>query len=504
MRVVRCVLGRWTTGRSCCSFRRPMARLVSRRWPLAPTESASCQGHRMAPAWFGICCQAQLCSWCSKTTPRKSQGCFHCAIASVGWDGMLRTWRDDTPLNIAECPIHMHQDREWTADAHHNDDILCLDFVPESFLVTGSFDGEILVSNCRSGLLLGTLCPKTAVPGFCQKTGLEGQLLLDKSHPAVEKVLWLAHRQQSRRHRMQSATLVTSSDSGLLLFWNASKSALLGMINLRSSEAVPAISSDADNEMLIVGDKTGTIRLFDISQYCLSLEPTVEIPPLTASWEAHSQPVSALAFSNESTCVISASADGCVKLWSTGGDLLGLLGQSTPSGWRLQRHDKANAGADRQCDSPASQNSTDPQLPLRQAEHEEEEDSKETKCTLPSKLPPIAGAAAQPDSGLARDREQPVLGRQFMASTEAKTLGRRQHRSVLAKPDLRKATPGGFNKLCHPYQAIRFSELDLVNPPREPSAVARKQRSSRRSTPKLPPISPAGRSYAQVTASSRQ
>jgi WD40 repeat protein len=86
----------------------------------------------------------------------------------------------------------------------------------------------------------------------------------------------------------------------------------------------------------MTGDSQGYVNIFDISNYATSEKDSVRgetRPHVVNAWRAHVQGISALAFVS-GLAVLTASADGSVRVWSQNGDYVGTFGGSD-SQWLL-------------------------------------------------------------------------------------------------------------------------------------------------------------------------
>lgn len=129
-----------------------------------------------------------------------------------------------------------------------------------------------------------------------------------------------------------------------------------------SNKSVTGLSSDGDNCLLVTGDTTGSIKVWDISQYALSAEDEVgklafsffqtikdpiskisrcdcfltcfsktatELPPLLHSWRGHEGAIVSseiLAYGSR-LFVLSVSVDCRACLWTSDGGYVGCFGQ---------------------------------------------------------------------------------------------------------------------------------------------------------------------------------
>ncbi|XP_031659995.1 WD repeat-containing protein on Y chromosome-like [Oncorhynchus kisutch] len=94
---------------------------------------------------------------------------------------------------------------------------------------------------------------------------------LEKPRQAVEKALFLGTRERSP----DTAILLTSAADGYVYAWSIHHlGGLLGKFRAVHSEgtAISTMSTDLQDQMLLTGDSTGYIMLWDIERYCFCMQ----------------------------------------------------------------------------------------------------------------------------------------------------------------------------------------------------------------------------------------
>ncbi|XP_071834643.1 cilia- and flagella-associated protein 337-like isoform X2 [Apostichopus japonicus] len=209
-------------------------------------------------------------------------------------------------------------------------------------------------------------------------------LLENKHESAVDKVLFL----QSRPNDKDTATLMASGAEGWVRAWSIHhKGGLLGQFNAaqKPRESILTMATDSKNEFLFTGDTLGYVKVWDISDYCISeskkeqqpeedaaekhprekqfaflkgneklktltqkmieksrtLYPdpppqtcpdqTIKWPPLLSSYRAHLKTVTYVEYAEDKKLVITSSVDCSVRLWTLCGRYIGTFGQK--GGW---------------------------------------------------------------------------------------------------------------------------------------------------------------------------
>ncbi|KAG8524108.1 WD repeat-containing protein 64 [Galemys pyrenaicus] len=201
------------------------------------------------------------------------------------------------------------------------------------------------------------------------------QKQLQQSNASVEKIIFL----QTRPRLPQTASLLSSCIDGYIYAWSVhGNGGLLGKfpVGLRKDQdiVVGAMTTDENDWILVTGDCKGTIKIWDIKDYCMctdkpSPQPTEGktvfgvnrfqflipeqaqinlpyyipledkevvdgqtislVPPrLLATWRGHSESVAEVLYVDSFQVVISAGQDWDVKAWKLSGEAIGTFGLS--------------------------------------------------------------------------------------------------------------------------------------------------------------------------------
>ncbi|XP_056673227.1 WD repeat-containing protein on Y chromosome-like isoform X5 [Monodelphis domestica] len=235
---------------------------------------------------------------------------------TVGWNRKIILY-DCSKLENVYVPA----DKTWKGGQLHKEDILAVDYCPPlDLLATASFDGEIIVWNVE------TQRPHH----FVRKVSRESSL------GPVNKLLFLQHRCTDQS--LQKAAILISAETGNLHWWSLfGKRMEYGKFYapLKEDISVTGLSATKNNQLLVTGDSSGFIQVWDISDYGTTLSSSSN-PLLLRSWKAHScTVVSVEHFSYGSdSFIISGSSDGTSGLWTAEGTFVGLFGQEKK--WSLR------------------------------------------------------------------------------------------------------------------------------------------------------------------------
>ncbi|KAM7371002.1 hypothetical protein PAMP_010508 [Pampus punctatissimus] len=149
----------------------------------------------------------------------------------------------------------------------------------------------------------------------------------------VDSLLFLQHRAGNRKFRNRG--VLVSSQAGCLCFWSITgQTHSYGQFYApeQQGERVLSLSSDQPkNTILVSGDTTGWLQIWDISHFALDIqhEPVCERPPLLQCWKAHMRALVSVEVLEvaDRLFVLAASADGSAGLWTNDGDHVGSFGQ---------------------------------------------------------------------------------------------------------------------------------------------------------------------------------
>ncbi|XP_029934265.1 WD repeat-containing protein on Y chromosome-like [Myripristis murdjan] len=234
-------------------------------------------------------------------------------LLAVGWSRQIAQY-DITGAK----DVYVKADMSWKSAGVHSSDVLAVCQCPALGVVaTASHDGEVIIWRLETQAPLLRLHRDTQ-PGVA---------------PPVDCLLFLQHRAANRKLRHRA--VLVSSQAGYLCFWSITGDThSYGQVYApdQAGERVLGLSSDQpENSILVSGDTTGQLQIWDISHYALDTmpKPVCERPPLLHSWKVPggalvSVEVFGLA---DSLFLLTASADGSAGLWTQHGDLVGSFGQ---------------------------------------------------------------------------------------------------------------------------------------------------------------------------------
>ncbi|KAF4021010.1 hypothetical protein G4228_012506 [Cervus hanglu yarkandensis] len=220
-------------------------------------------------------------------------------ILVTGWDRSITVFR---PQNFNQFFI---QPEEWKGGIQHHDDILCAAFLPPQTLVTGSYDGEIVLWN--------------------NSTENAHYVL----HPDYQRLL---------KSKSGGANLVSCGGSGYVRFWDTFKKQLLAEFLAHSGVGSIIMSTDKSNRYLATGDLEGWLKIWNIEEYCLnsSKNKLTQAPTLIRSFRPHEDWISSLEMCEPGgrLLILSASADCSVCVTDVCGVPVQIFGQEKH--WQLE------------------------------------------------------------------------------------------------------------------------------------------------------------------------
>ncbi|XP_076856909.1 cilia- and flagella-associated protein 337 isoform X2 [Brachyhypopomus gauderio] len=231
-------------------------------------------------------------------------------LLALGWSQVVAQY------NIGDLQdTHVRAGELWKCGRLHSDDILAVDHCPSlRLLATGSYDGEIII------WMVETQRPVTRIQR--PQTG--------RVCPPIDRLLFLQKRAQDRRCRGRAILL--SSQGGYVCWWNVSGSKRKHgqfYVPHRDNECVKGLSTNVDNSLLITGDGSGSIQIWNISQYALSDELVNKQPPLQHAWKAHTGAIVSMEVLEQSgqLFLVSMSVDHTARVWTSDGGCVGSFGQ---------------------------------------------------------------------------------------------------------------------------------------------------------------------------------
>ncbi|KAG8511468.1 WD repeat-containing protein 49, partial [Galemys pyrenaicus] len=250
-------------------------------------------------------------------------------ILITGWERAITIFR---PQNFNQFFI---KPEEWKGGIQHRDDILCAAFLPPQTLVTGSYDGEIVLWNNSTENAYYVLHPAyqtliksrldTESENFlsarrsCSTSPTADHATLGacstesnvEYNNAVMRLCFLSARKNI--DITGGANLVSCGGSGYVRFWNTFKKQLLAEFLAHSVVGAIIMSTDKLNRYLATGDADGQLKIWAIEEYCLNhcQNKITQPPTLIRSFQPHEEQISSLEMCElrGRVLVISASAD---------------------------------------------------------------------------------------------------------------------------------------------------------------------------------------------------
>ncbi|XDV45159.1 hypothetical protein PO909_013298 [Leuciscus waleckii] len=252
-------------------------------------------------------------------------------LLATGWSRQIAQYS----IAFSE-DIYVKAELSWKSGQQHREDILAMDHCLDlGLLATGSYDGEIIIWT------LALQKPITRLQRSQQ----------GKVHPPVHRLLFLQKRAQ--QSHLRSGALLLSSQAGSICWWS-----IYGprhnhgqfYVPDEFDESVMGLSTDQENSLLVTGDTTGSIKVWDISHYALSagdMESAKELPPLLHYWRGHERAIvsSEVLVYESRLFVLSASVDHRACLWTCEGGCVGCFGQKQQ--WDLSNPDTYQSNRER-------------------------------------------------------------------------------------------------------------------------------------------------------------
>nr|XP_015216124.1 PREDICTED: WD repeat-containing protein 49 isoform X2 [Lepisosteus oculatus] len=282
-------------------------------------------------------------------------------VLVLGWERMITVFRLNSLTQFFVKPA------EWKGGLQHQDDILCAAFLPPQTLVSGSYDGEIIIWNNNTENALRKLHPggkrnfKFNSDSALSKLGNRSRsssthsgkrtrsLVLTETETEcnynITRLIFLEARKNVAAG--DGANLVSCGGSGTVRFWNTVKSCLVAEFIAHKDVGSIIMSIDKSSQYLFTGDVDGWVKVWDIQEYGLhSSDNVINQPPaLLTRFQPHVDCVSHLetCVHNGQLLLISASADCSVVVSYINGSIVGIFGQD-----QKEQHEdeKSNAGSE--------------------------------------------------------------------------------------------------------------------------------------------------------------
>ncbi|XP_037697279.1 WD repeat-containing protein 49 isoform X2 [Choloepus didactylus] len=273
-------------------------------------------------------------------------------ILVIGWERAITVFRSQS---FNQFFIHPE---EWKGGVQHYDDILCAAFLPPQTLVTGSYDGEIVVWNNSTENAHCVLHPdyqrllksklelpmsvsagrgSSTTPRADQATlEVRSSEIDTEGGNAVLRLCFLEARKDTAA--TGGANLVSCGGSGYVRFWDTIKKELLAEFLAHSGVGSIIMSTDKLNQYLVTGDINGWLKIWNIEEYCLdSIKSKVTQPPtLIRSFQPHEDRISSLEMCELGgrLLIISSSADCSISLSDICSASIWIFGQAKH--WQIE------------------------------------------------------------------------------------------------------------------------------------------------------------------------
>ncbi|KAG7226387.1 hypothetical protein INR49_013798 [Caranx melampygus] len=313
--------------------------------------------------------------------------CLHDKLLAVGWSQRIIQY------DIAAAKdLHVRADMSWKSSGVHKSDILCVcQCSALGVIATASHDGEVIVWRLETqGPLL-----------HLQRERQAGAVL------PVDSLLFLQHRAGNRKLRNRG--VLVSSQAGCLSFWSISgQTYTYGHFYAPEQPGARVLSLSSDqskNTILVSGDTTGGLQIWDMSHYALDIQhkSDCERPTLLQCWRAHERGLVSVEVLEvaDGLFVLTASADGSAGLWTKDGDHVGSFGQKVM--WNItdaaayQRETQNNLREDRNEEGRTESDRPGPSEVKGQALGPTESQTSQEECR----------SAAPSTRPLENDQEQP-------------------------------------------------------------------------------------------------
>lgn len=241
-------------------------------------------------------------------------------VAAGGWNSKVCIWEDTN---------HKREHVLRTLEGH-SDDVSCMCFCSIStaavILATGSYDGEVILWKL-DGIVKNKLTypstPQTSMPG---STTMETK--------SIER-LWFLPKRDNK--------LLALRIDGVLLCWKVSDGSLVGSAKLeydhfhknKDTEVLRLMCVDDECEMLFTADSAGYVVTWDLylGGESEEREASDALVRRQFCFRAHQKAITSIEYVTKLAFILTASADGTTKLWTTNGIRIGDFGQARL--WRL-------------------------------------------------------------------------------------------------------------------------------------------------------------------------
>lgn len=115
------------------------------------------------------------------------------------------------------------------------------------------------------------------------------------------------------------------------------------MDNATMNDSIHAMATNVNNSLLITGDTSGWVSVFDISRWCFNMDtarryppnavhvqpaPPMDGPPVNAHFRCHLYTITNVELVPVQNIIITSSTDCSIRVWTISGTYIGTFGQS--------------------------------------------------------------------------------------------------------------------------------------------------------------------------------
>uniref|UniRef100_A0AAY4DDV3 WD repeat domain 49 n=1 Tax=Denticeps clupeoides TaxID=299321 RepID=A0AAY4DDV3_9TELE len=243
-------------------------------------------------------------------------------VLMVGWERIITVFR------LCDFSQFFVQPSEWKGGVQHREDILCAAFRAPQMLLTGSYDGEMVVWNNSTEYSLRKLLPNgqhdlKGISG-CEQTLKPYAIYFNLCVPLLYTVFLF-------NGGAGGADLVSCGGSGMVRFWNTVNNSLLAEFVAHQDAGCIIMTVDGSGRYLVTADLDGSVKVWDIEEYCVTpLEGVInQDPKLLSTLHPHINRVTHLetCVHGEQLFLLSASVDCSLVLSYLPGPTVGVFGQ---------------------------------------------------------------------------------------------------------------------------------------------------------------------------------
>ncbi|GAB1607178.1 WD repeat-containing protein on Y chromosome-like [Argonauta hians] len=228
------------------------------------------------------------------------------SVVAVGWQRSVAIFHDIEIKDFIVTPS------SWEGEKGHDDDILCAVHSPPNTLITGAYNGEIIVWNTKTELPIGQLrhrcrpldslsfgsdtkgsaSSSTKSHGSGRKSGssrIRSRMSSANSGEFGEdqnEFSWAVvniHLMEGRKPLTDNpgiADLISCDGHGWVRLWNSRHCVLVGEFVAHSQSGSITMTVGELDTYLVTGDIHGWLKVWDISDYCINPTLSVgDIPP---------------------------------------------------------------------------------------------------------------------------------------------------------------------------------------------------------------------------------